>query len=62
MLTKRVHERLYVFVPTHQRLGYSDINMLVDGATLKNARRSAEVAIHLRTREVLHRSPYIKMF
>jgi hypothetical protein len=37
---------VHVFVPTFQWHGYSDINMFVDDATLKNARRSAEVAIH----------------
>jgi hypothetical protein len=51
---------LRVFVPTYQWHGYSDINMFVDDTTLKHARRSAEVAIHFRTRDVLQRLPSIK--
>jgi hypothetical protein len=34
----RLHARLYVFVSTYQWHGYSDINIFVDEAPLKNAR------------------------
>jgi hypothetical protein len=37
MRTRRLHARLFVFVPTYLWHGYSDINMFVDDATLKNA-------------------------
>jgi hypothetical protein len=49
MRSRRLHERLCVFVPTYQWHGYSDISMFVDDATLKTRAltgRSAEVAIH----------------
>jgi len=37
MRTRRLHARLYIFVPTYEWHGYSDISMFVDDATLKNA-------------------------
>jgi hypothetical protein len=35
--SRRLHALLFVFVPTYLLYGYSDINMFVDDATLKNA-------------------------
>jgi hypothetical protein len=58
---RRLHERLNIFVSTYQWHGYSNINMLVDDATLKHARRSAEVAIRFKTRAVLQKSPSINI-
>jgi len=40
MRTRPLHARVNVFVQTYQWLEYSDINIFVDDAKLKNARAS----------------------